>query len=169
MQIRELASPRSLIFMQNLEVHGAGFGLNFAWILLAAALVVGDTGFFLADLTIPQLFMATVLVKLAGIHAVITATQIILYAYALKKVNRFSDIKYYPIMRLLPIVLSMWVKILATEAVLNWSSKWPKYNNKAFKDLRNHMHRKIDSDYPAADTRDNALYHGGPLSFLFQH
>jgi cellulose synthase/poly-beta-1,6-N-acetylglucosamine synthase-like glycosyltransferase len=165
-QIRELGSPRSLIFMQNLEVHGAGFGLNFAWILLAAALIAGNTSFFLADLTIPQFFVATVLLKLAGVHAIITATQILLYAYALKKVNRLSDIKYYLIMRLLPIVLSMWVKILATEAVLNWSSKWPKYSNKAFKSLRNYMHQNVDSGYPAADAGDKASYNRGPLSYL---
>jgi hypothetical protein len=34
--------------------HGAGFGLNFAWVLLAAAIVAGNTNFFLADLTVPQ-------------------------------------------------------------------------------------------------------------------
>ena len=104
--------------MQNLEVHGAGFGLNFAWILLAAAVITGSTNFFLADLTPPQSFLATVFIKLTGIHIVITTAQVLLYAYALKKVGRLGDIKYYPVARFLNIMLSMWVKLLATEAVL---------------------------------------------------
>ena len=33
-QVKEFASPRALVFLHNLESHGAGFGLNFAWILI---------------------------------------------------------------------------------------------------------------------------------------
>ena len=158
MQIRELASPRSLIFMQNLEVHGAGFGLNFAWILIAAAIITGNTNFFLADYTVPESFLATLLIKLTGIHILVTAAQVILYGYALKKLNRLGDIKYYPFMRFLNMILSMWVKILATEAVLSWSSKWPRYSDEAFKDLRKYMHRNIDPNLPAAvESRDSTL------------
>lgn len=151
---KELASPRALIFLQNLEVHGAGFGLNFAWILLAAALLTPDSGFFLADLASPQTFLATLFIKLIGIHFVITAVQVMLYAYALKKVNRLKDIKYYPVMRLLQIILSMWIKILATEAILRWSSKWLKYSDEAFRDLENYMNEEIDPGYPRANTND---------------
>lgn len=138
-----------------MESHGAGFGLNFAWVLLAAAIVTGNTNFFLADLTPPQSFLATVLIKLTAVHAVVTAAQVLLYAYALKKRNRIGDIKYYPVMRFLNIILSMWVKITATEAVLSWSSKWSKYNDEAFRDLRNYMHQNIDPNYPAADVKEN--------------
>jgi hypothetical protein len=114
--------------------HGAGFGLNFAWVLLAAAIVAGNTNFFLADLTVPQSFLGTLFIKLTAIHIVITAAQVLLYAYALKKLSRLGDIKYYPVMRFLNLLISMWVKILATEAVLSWSSKWSKYNDEAFRD-----------------------------------
>jgi hypothetical protein len=85
---------------------------------------------------------------LTGIHILVTAAQVILYGYALKKLNRLSDIKYYPFMRFLNMILSMWVKVLATEAVLSWSSKWPRYSDEAFKDLRKYMHRNIDPNYP---------------------
>jgi hypothetical protein len=44
----------------------------------------------------------------------------------------------------------MWVKILATDAVLSWSSKWSRYSDEAFWDLRKYMHRNIDPNYPAA-------------------
>jgi hypothetical protein len=55
-------------------------------------------------------------------------------------------------------ILSMWVKILATEAVLSWSSKWPTYSDEAFKDLRKYMHRNIDPNLPAAvESRDSTL------------
>jgi hypothetical protein len=106
-QVKELASPRALVFLHNLESHGAGFGLNFAWVLLAAAIAAGNTDFFLADLAAPQSFVGTLFIKLTAIHIIITAAQVFLYAYALKKLNRLGDIKYYPAMRLLNLVLSM--------------------------------------------------------------
>ena len=149
-QVKEMESPRALVFLHNLGSHGAGFGLNFAWVLLAAAIVAGNTNFFLADLTVPQSFLGTLFIKLTAIHIVITAAQVLLYAYALKKLNRLGDIKYYPVMRFLNLLISMWVKILATEAVLSWSSKWSKYNDEAFRDLRKYMRRNIDPNYPAA-------------------
>jgi cellulose synthase/poly-beta-1,6-N-acetylglucosamine synthase-like glycosyltransferase len=157
-QAKEFASPRALVFLHNLESHGAGFGLNFAWVLIAAAIVTGNTNFFLADFTVPESFLATLLIKLTGIHILVTAAQVILYGYTLKKLNRLSDIKYYPFMRFLNMILSMWVKILATEAVLSWSSKWSSYNDEAFKDLRKYMHRNIDPNLPAAiENKDNTL------------
>jgi cellulose synthase/poly-beta-1,6-N-acetylglucosamine synthase-like glycosyltransferase len=166
-QVKEMASPRALVFMHNLESHGAGFGLNFAWVLLAAAIITGNTNFFFADLTPPQSFLATVFIKLTAVHAVITIIQIFMYAYALKKVNRIGDIKYYLGMRFLHIIVSMWVKIIATDAILAWSSKWTKYNDEAFRDLRNYMHRNIDPNYPAANTSKSVLYDKGPLCNLF--
>jgi cellulose synthase/poly-beta-1,6-N-acetylglucosamine synthase-like glycosyltransferase len=165
-QVKELASPRALVFMHNLESHGAGFGLNFAWVLLAASIVTGNTNFFFADLTPPQSFLATVFIKLTALHAIIMGAQVLLYGYALKKVNRLGDIRYYLVMRLLYLIVSMWVKILATEAILSWSSKWPIYNDKAFRDLRNYMHRNIDPNYPEADTKESNSFGKGPLSNL---
>jgi cellulose synthase/poly-beta-1,6-N-acetylglucosamine synthase-like glycosyltransferase len=158
-QVKELASPRALVFLHNLESHGAGFGLNFAWVLIAAAVIAGNTNFFLADVDVPDSFLATLFIKLTGVHVIITASQVLLYAYALKKLNRLSDIKYYPVMRFLNIILSMWVKIVATEAVLSWSSKWSRYNDEAFKDLRKYMHRNIDPNYPeAVETNGSVLF-----------
>jgi cellulose synthase/poly-beta-1,6-N-acetylglucosamine synthase-like glycosyltransferase len=157
-QVKELASPRALVFLHNLGSHGAGFGINFAWILIAAAIITGNTNFFLADLTPPESFLGTLLIKLTGIHLLITAAQVLLYGYTLKKLNRLSEIKYYPLMRVLNIILSMWVKIVATEAVLSWSSKWPKYSDEAFRDLRKYMHRNIDPNLPAAaEVKDSPL------------
>ncbi|HEX6281987.1 MAG TPA: hypothetical protein VFZ67_07130, partial [Nitrososphaera sp.] len=153
---KELASPRALVFLHNLESHGAGFGLNFAWILIAAAIVTGNTNFFLADFTVPESFLATLFIKLTGIHLLITVPQVLLYAYSLKKLNRLGDIKYYPFMRFLNMILSMWVKVLATEAALSWSSKWSRYSDEAFRDLRRYMNRNIDPNYPAAlETKDS--------------
>jgi hypothetical protein len=94
--------------------------------------------------------LVTLFIKLTGIHIIITAAQVLLYAYALKKLNRVSDIKYYPVMRFLSMIISMWVKILATEAILSWSSKWSKYNDEAFIDLRKYMRQNIDPNYAAA-------------------
>jgi hypothetical protein len=91
----------------------------------------------------PESFLATILIKLTGIHVIVTAAQVILYAYALRKLDRLGDIKYYPFMRFLNMILSMWVKILALEAVLSWSSKWP------------YMHKNIDPNYPGEETKEN--------------
>jgi hypothetical protein len=123
-------------------------------VLLAAAIVAGHTDFFLADLTVPHAFLATLFIKLTAIHIVIMGAQVLLYAYALKKVNRLGDIKYYPAMRFLNMILSMWIKILAIEAVLSWSLKWSKYNDEAFRDLRKYMHESIDSGYPSGETKE---------------
>ena len=159
-QVKELQSPRALVFLHNLVSHGAGFGLNFAWILIAAAIITGNTNFFFADLGVPESFLATILIKLTGIHILITAVWILLYAYSLKKLNRLGDIKYYPFMRFLDMILSMWVKILATEAVLSWSSRWSRYDEEAFRDLRNYMHRNIDPNYPAAAETKQSISFG---------
>jgi hypothetical protein len=146
--------------------HGISFGLNFAWVLLGAALIIGNTNFFLSDITPLQSFLGTVFIKLIAIHIIITGVQLFLYSYALKKVNRMSDIKYYPVMRFLNIILSMWIKIAATEAVLRWSSKWSKYNDEAFRDLRNYMHQSVDPNYPAADTKKNIRSYPNHRSFI---
>lgn len=158
-QVKELESPRALVFLRNLESHGAGFGLNFAWILITVAIITGNTNFFFADFGVPESFLATMLIKLTGIHVLITVVWVLLYGYSLKKLNRLGDIKYYPIMRFLNMILSMWVKVLATEAVLSWSSKWSRYDEEAFKDLRNYMHRNIDPNYPApAETKQSVSF-----------
>jgi cellulose synthase/poly-beta-1,6-N-acetylglucosamine synthase-like glycosyltransferase len=157
-QVKELASPRALVFLHNLESHGAGFGLNFAWILLAAAIAAGHTDFFLADLTNPESFVATLFIKLTAIHVMTMGAQVLLYAYTLKKVNRLGDIKYYPFMRFLNMILSMWIKIISIEAVLRWSSKWSKYDDEAFRDLRKYMHESIDSGYPAGEIKESISF-----------
>ena len=56
----------------------------------AAAIVAGNTNFFLADLIVPQSFLGTLFIKLTAIHIVITAAQVLLYAYALKKLDRLG-------------------------------------------------------------------------------
>jgi cellulose synthase/poly-beta-1,6-N-acetylglucosamine synthase-like glycosyltransferase len=148
-QVKELASPRALVFLHNLESHGVAFGINFAWILLLAAILSGNTNYFLADLTVPQSFIAILFIKFTGVHIIITGAQVLLYAYVLKKQDRLGDIKYYPVMRVLNLAISMWVKILATEAILSWSSKWSEYTDEAFRDLRKYMRRNIDPNYAA--------------------
>jgi cellulose synthase/poly-beta-1,6-N-acetylglucosamine synthase-like glycosyltransferase len=150
-QVKDIKSPRALVFTHNLESHGISFGLNFAWIILGAALITGNTNFFLADLTPLQSFLGTIFIKLIAIHVIIIGIQLLLYSYALKKVNRIGDIKYYPIMRFLNFIISMWVKVLATGALLSWSSRWSKYNDEAFRDLRNYMHWNIDINQPTPE------------------
>jgi cellulose synthase/poly-beta-1,6-N-acetylglucosamine synthase-like glycosyltransferase len=154
-QVKDISSPRAFVFLHNLESHGAGFGLNFAWVVLAAALVTGNTNFFLSDLTPSQIFLATIFIKLTAIHILISGAQVLLYSYTLKKMNRLDDIKYYLVMRFLNVVVSMWVKVVATETLLRWSSKWSKYGDDAFRDLRNYMHSNIDPGTPAATTKQN--------------
>jgi len=147
-QAREFATPRVWLFLQNLESHGAGFGLNLAPVLIAAALLAGDTSFFFANHTEWFTLLLAVVIKLAAVHLIVTGIQLVLFAYRLDKMGRLGDIWYYPVTRFLNILISMWVKPLATEAALSWSSKWNKYDNKAFSDLRVYMHKSIDPNYP---------------------
>jgi hypothetical protein len=70
---------------------------------------------------------------------------------ALKKLNRLGNIKYYPVMRFLNLIVSMSVKINATEAILRWSSKYSTYDDEAFRDLRKYVRRNIDLNYPAIE------------------
>ena len=61
----------------------------------------------------------------------------------------------YSVVSILNLLISTCVNILATVAVLNWSSKWSKYDDSAFRDLGKYMHRNIDPNYPAAETKES--------------
>jgi len=74
-----------------------------------------------------------------------------LFAYYLNKLNKFSDIKYFPVLRLISLILTLLVKPQVTEVLLSWSSRWKDYNTESFKDLRKEVNTSVDPMYPRGE------------------
>lgn len=142
---REFRTPRALIFLWNLLSHGAGLGRSLIWTYLAASFVTGVFNFASIN---EQSSLTSLLVKLLAIQVSITVVQLSLYAYRLNKVHRLGDIKYFPFIRLVNLLLNVIVKPQVVDVLLSWSSRWKGYTNESFKDLRREVKRSVDPLYP---------------------
>jgi cellulose synthase/poly-beta-1,6-N-acetylglucosamine synthase-like glycosyltransferase len=147
----ELWTPRSIVFLWGLIMHGAVFGRNLIFPFLAALAATVTLG--LAPQDIAYLFMPSTeilwffLAKIASVHAIIVALHLILFAYALKKVNRLSALLWYPIWRLMHLTITMMVRPHVINVALLWSAKWKEYSTESFKSLRKVV-KSIDPAYP---------------------
>jgi hypothetical protein len=112
------------------------------WPYFAASIVTGSLGLALADIPF------FVLLKLAAIQASITAILVVLYTYRLHKVGKIGDIKYFPFLRGVNLLLNLVVKPQVVEILLSWSSRWKTYSTESFKDLRREVRRNVDPLYP---------------------
>ena len=143
--VRDFTCPRSLVFIQNLISHGAGFGHGLVWPYLAAAIITGT-------LTFPLSYIPTFLIwKLVAVQLAIYSLQVALISYTMKKIKRSEDIKYFPVMRLVSMILTLIVKPQVTEVLLSWSAKWKEYTDISFKDLRKEVNKSVDPMYPQGD------------------
>jgi cellulose synthase/poly-beta-1,6-N-acetylglucosamine synthase-like glycosyltransferase len=143
--VKELRSPRSLVFLYNLVSHGVGFGHGLIWAYIIGSIIAGTLNF-------PLTHAPTFLVwRLVAVQMAIYGIEAILYAYSLNKLKKFSDIKYFPVLRLMSIVLTLLVKPQVMEVLLSWSSRWKKYNNDSFKDLRKEVNTSVDPMYPKGE------------------
>jgi cellulose synthase/poly-beta-1,6-N-acetylglucosamine synthase-like glycosyltransferase len=143
----EFRNSRSLVFLWNLLSHGMSLGRGLLWPYMALSLVMG-----VMDLSTPEVITFGVIVtKLLGIQVAITVLNFILWSYRLKKIGMLSDMKYFPLVRFLTLVLNWIVKPQAVEVLLTWSARWNDYNDESFKDLRREVHKSVDPRYPAGD------------------
>jgi cellulose synthase/poly-beta-1,6-N-acetylglucosamine synthase-like glycosyltransferase len=143
--VRELRNPRSLIFLWNLASHGGGLARSLIWPYLLATTVSAmlNLAFIPEQSALPIL-----LAKLFAIQLSIIVIQLVLYGYQLNKVKKLGDIKYYPFIRFMNLILNVVVKPQVIDVMLLWSSKWKEYSNESFKDLRRVVSRSIDPLYP---------------------
>ena len=142
--VRELWHPRSIVFSLAILMHGAGLVHSLVWPYLAASIINENVHFTLHN--IPPLFGIPV-VKLAVVIVIIDMLQWAMFVYYLNKYKMLKYLKYYPVLRVVGIILTMLVRPLAVEALLHWSSKWNEYNNESFEDLRNEVRKNSDPRY----------------------
>ena len=112
------------------------------WPFFAASIATGTLSLALADI---PFFL---LLKLAAIQASITGIMLVLYAYRLHKVGKLRDIKYFPFLRGVNLLLNLVVKPQVLEILLSWSPRWKKYSTESFKDLRREVRKNVDPLYP---------------------
>jgi cellulose synthase/poly-beta-1,6-N-acetylglucosamine synthase-like glycosyltransferase len=152
---REFHTPRSLFFLWDLMTHGANFGRNMLVPLMIALLITSAfdlsspirSTYVLASesVMIPLLLIS----KLVAIHVFLTTLQLVLLAYRLRFVNQVSALKYYPVMRLMHMIISLGVRPLVISVMLSWSTRWKEYSTESFKDLRKTVNTSIDPLYPS--------------------
>lgn len=151
---REFHTPRSIFFLWDLMTHGTIFGRNLLVPLIAALLITSalnpesplrSTYLIDSKSILPWLLVS----KLLAIHAFLTTLQLILFAYRLRSVNQVSALIYYPVMRLMHMIITLLVRPLVVSVLLSWSNRWKEYNIQSFKDLRRVVNRSIDPLYPS--------------------
>ena len=96
---------------------------------------------------IPWLIIA----KIVAIHAFLTTLQFGLFGYRLRAVKQVSVLIYWPIMRLMYMIITLIVRPLVINVLLSWSTRWKEYNTQSFKDLRRVVNRSIDPLYPSGE------------------
>jgi cellulose synthase/poly-beta-1,6-N-acetylglucosamine synthase-like glycosyltransferase len=153
---REFHTPRSLFFLWDLMTHGAVFGRSLLIPLMAALLITAALDLsspihsiyhLVSESMIPWLIIA----KLVAIHAFLTTLQLGLFAYRLRVVNQVSVLIYWPIWRLMQMMITLIIRPLVINVLLSWSSRWKEYNTESFKDLRKVVNRSIDPLYPSGE------------------
>jgi cellulose synthase/poly-beta-1,6-N-acetylglucosamine synthase-like glycosyltransferase len=154
---REFHMPRSLFFLWDLTTHGANFGRNMLLPLMIALLITSvfdlsspiRSTYVLASesVMIPLLLIS----KLVAIHVFLTTLQLVLLGYRLRFVNQVSALMYYPVMRLMHMIITLGVRPLVINVLLSWSIRWKEYSTESFKDLRKVVNRSIDPLYPSGE------------------
>ncbi|MDQ4013674.1 MAG: glycosyltransferase family 2 protein [Thermoproteota archaeon] len=152
---REFHTPRSLFFLLGLMAHGSTFGRNLTLPLMIALLIASAldlnspirSTYVLASesIMIPLLLIS----KLVAVHVFLTSLLLVLLAYRLRFVNQISALMYYPVMRLMHMIISYVVRPLVVNVMLSWSTRWKEYNTESFKDLRKTVNTSIDPLYPS--------------------
>ena len=153
---REFHMPRSIFFLWDLMTHGTVFGRNLLVPLMAALLItaaldlsspIRSVYHLVSESMIPWLIIA----KIVAIHAFLTTLQLGLFGYRLRAVKQVSVLIYWPIMRLMHMMITLIVRPLVINVLLSWSTRWKEYNTQSFKDLRRVVNRSIDPLYPSGE------------------
>jgi len=106
--------------------------------LIVASIIVGLREFSLpAILGIPWY-------NVVVIQIIALLLQLASMVYFLHRFNKLQYIVYFPILRLLGIILGVIIKPAVMETLLAWSSENKKYTDEAFKSLRHLIRTRID-------------------------
>jgi cellulose synthase/poly-beta-1,6-N-acetylglucosamine synthase-like glycosyltransferase len=136
----EVHFPRSFIFLTNLMAHGNSIAHSLMWSYFAAAIITGNLNFSIFDITayygIP--------VRLALSVLLLFAIEFAFFAYFLSKFKMLGQIRYMPIKWVITIIVGSWIRPIAMETLLRWSSKWKEYDKKAYEALRQEVKKSID-------------------------
>jgi cellulose synthase/poly-beta-1,6-N-acetylglucosamine synthase-like glycosyltransferase len=148
--VREIRNPRSLTFLWDLVTHGGGLATSLIWpYLLAITITAMLNPEFIAE----QSPLAILLVKLFAIQLAVIVIELVLFGYGLNKLRKLGDIKYYPFIHLVNLLLNAVVKPQVIDVMLFWSSQWKQYNDESFKDLRKVVRKSVDPLYPDGDLK----------------
>jgi hypothetical protein len=140
--IREFRRPRSVFFFLNILSHGGAIAHGLMWSAFAAVLLAGtlDVSIFSH---MPPLLILPFQVMLIPTVILVLALIMLLY-YLRKYMIGISIIRYFPVVWLYSIINAMIVIIIGMEVALHWSSKWQKYSDDAYLDLRKEIKKGVD-------------------------
>jgi cellulose synthase/poly-beta-1,6-N-acetylglucosamine synthase-like glycosyltransferase len=140
--IKEFRRPRSVFFFLNILSHGGAIAHGLMWSAFVAVLLAGtlDVSIFSH---MPPLLILPFHVMLIPTVILVLALIMLLY-YLRKYMLGISIIKYFPVVWLYSIINAMIVIITAMEVALYWSSKWKKYSDDAYLDLRKEIKKGVD-------------------------
>jgi cellulose synthase/poly-beta-1,6-N-acetylglucosamine synthase-like glycosyltransferase len=160
--VKEFRSPRSLVFLYNLLSHGIGFAHGLIWVYIIGATIAGTLNLSFSHMPMFLIW------RLVAVQLAIYGLQLMFSAYYLNKLNKFGDLKYFPVLRLLSMILTLVVKPQVIEVLLSWSSRWKDYNTKSFKALRKEVNMSVDPMYPKGEepTSEEEKMKLGPIKEL---
>jgi cellulose synthase/poly-beta-1,6-N-acetylglucosamine synthase-like glycosyltransferase len=140
--IREFKRPRSVFFFLNILSHGGAIARGLMWSTFAAVLLAGTIDISIFS-HMPPLLVLPFQVLLIPV-VILTLALIMLLYYLQKYKLRINLIRYFPVIWLYGIINTMLVVITAMEVALYWSSRWKKYSDDAYLDLRKEIKKGVD-------------------------
>ena len=140
--LKQFKRPRSVFFLFNVLSHGGSIIHGLMWPIVAAAFLAGVLPFSIFS-HIPALLVLPF--HLLLIPVVISALTIVnVIYYLLKYYHKLNLLAYFPAVWAYSIINTTLVIVIAMEIALYWSSRWKKYSDSAYEDLRKEMKRNVD-------------------------
>jgi cellulose synthase/poly-beta-1,6-N-acetylglucosamine synthase-like glycosyltransferase len=140
--IREFRRPRSIFFLLNILSHGGAIGHGLMWSTFAAVLLAGT---FQVNVFSHMPALLALPFEVLLIPVVIYLLTLIMLLYYLQKyLHKVNLVRYFPVVWLYSIINMTLVVITAMEVALFWSSKWKKYSDDAYLDLRKEIKKGVD-------------------------
>lgn len=140
--LKQFKRPRSVFFLFNVLSHGGSIIHGLMWPTLAGAMLAGLLPLSIFS-HIPALLVLPYQILL--IPVVISALTIVNVIYFLNKYyGKLNLLLYFPVVWAYSIINTTMVIVMAMEVALYWSSRWKKYSNSAYEDLREEMKKNVD-------------------------
>ncbi len=140
--IKEFRRPRSVFFFLNILSHGGAIAHGLMWSTFAAVLLAGTINVSVFSHMPPLLALPFQVMLIPTV--ILTLALIKLVYYLRKYLLKISLIRYFPVVWLYSIINTMLVVVTAMEVALYWSSRWSKYSDDAYLDLRKEIKKGVD-------------------------